>query len=520
MSDAPRRLLVLLAVFGLTTAVLLALRNVGGYGLFDLLRGRPAPQPAVATHKPEEFTLPEGPVLTSTQVPGLARLSAESAQVAERVWPSVVSIASAITVRDPSGKSGTLRRLGAGIIVTPEGHVITANHVVRNFEAMVVRLSDDRQLPVEIVGSHPLMDIAVLKIIAPDKQETFPALPFVDDSDKVRQGEFAFSFGNPFGLRRSCDFGVISSKERSFSDGSADLFQTSMRMMPGHSGGPLVNVRGEIIGVNRANFGRNPGEASVGMAIVANDARDILLAVLRRGKPLYGHLGVHVDVPAVYGHLAAFSQDLKHPVQVNSVTPGSAAEKAGLRQGDIIFEFAGQPIDSFNAFKRLVRQKLAGEQVSIGIRRDGVEVLLTATMAELDSRELFSRWEGWTEKRAADYIRRSLGAEVSNLSAAQKRQLRLPAAAGGVVVREVLPRTPAHGLLRKGDVVEICNGMAFQNARQFVALLDQRPRPRIDLLITRPERGGGRSNLVLELSPFDVELEQDTADPAAGDGPA
>jgi serine protease Do len=255
------------------------------------------------------------------------------------------------------------------------------------------------------------------------------------------------------------------------------------------------------------------------MAVVANDARDVLLSVLRRGKPIYGHLGVHVAIPAVYGHLSAFARDLNYPIEVDSVTPGSAAEKAGLQRGDIITEFGGKTIENFKTFKRLVGQKLAGEEVSIGIVRDGEPRLLKATMAELDSHELFARWEGWTEQRAVDYIRRSIGAEVSNLSAAKKSELGLPAAAGGVVVMDVLPRMPAHGVLRRGDLIEICNGRTFQNAKQFVALLDQRPQPEIDLLITRELPGGGRTSEVLGLVPFPRELEEEdppekTSDPA------
>ena len=223
MSDAPRRLVLLLAVFVVTAGVLFALRGGDGrYGLFDLLRGRPLPKSGPNTHKAEPFTLPERPVLSPEEIPGFAKLSAESALNTARVIPAVVSIAAARTVRDPTGGAATRRRLGAGFIVTPQGHVMTANHVVYGVEAVVVRLADDRLLPVELVGVSPRTDIAVLKIITPEKSETFPALSFIEDSETVRQGEFAFSFGNPYGLRGSSDIGIISAKERRFSDGSAD----------------------------------------------------------------------------------------------------------------------------------------------------------------------------------------------------------------------------------------------------------------------------------------------------------
>ncbi len=529
MAKALLRLSVLVALFAVSTVVLYVWRGDGS--LLDRLRGKlrgavagqqggagagGAASPGGRKHEP--FTLPEDAPLSAEEVPGLVRMSIESARVAERVIPSVVSITTAETVRDDDGMAATRRRLGAGVIVTEEGHIITANHVVYGVQSVLVRLADDRLLPVEMVGVNPRSDIAVLKIIAPDRGETFPALAFVPDSDTVRQGEFAFSFGNPYGLRGSSDFGVISAKERRFSNGSADLFQTSTRMLPGHSGGPLVNVFGQVIGINTAIYRedqRAPVWTAVGMAIVANDARDVLEMILRRGKPVYGHLGVHVEVPAVYSHLSAFDLALDYPVQVESVEPGSAAERAGIQGGDIIREFAGEPVDNFNDFKRLVRRRQAGEEVSLVVTRNGRDVLLKATVAELDPQAIFARMEGWTEERAATSLRRALGAEVSNLSAAQKREFGMQAAAGGVIVNEVIARTPAQGRLQPGDVVQICNGVLFQNARQFAKLVEDSPTQRIDLLVTRSLPSGGRVNLMIELEPVRAQPEAEEPPPEA-----
>jgi serine protease Do len=496
--------------------------------LFDLLRGRALPEEAgdgKKTHKPEEFTLPTEKLLGEDEVPGLTQLSQESADLVERVLPSVVSIAIRQTIRTDAGKE-VIERFGAGAIVTPEGHVVTAAHVIYDFSQqrdgtakedrveIRVRLANDREMMAEFVGANGRIDIAVLKIISPDKDETFRPLPFIEDSDSVRQGEFVFSFGNPHGLRRSSDFGIISSRERSSGDGYADLFQLSSRLMPGHSGGPLVNTHGQIVGINKNNFGPEPW-SKVGFAIVANEARHVLVTLLKKGTPLYGHLGVHVKIAAIYNHLGTFDNDIDVPLEVDSVNPGSAAEKAGIRPRDFIIQFDGKKVRNFNHFKDLVRRRLANEEVAITVRRDGEELTLKAVMAELDLEELFARWDGWTDERVADYIRGALGVDVSNLSAAQKVANGLPAAGGGVLVEAVHPLSPAIGVLRPGDIIDHCNGQRFVSAKQFVALLEQSPRQRVGLFVMRPMEDGTRILDTFHVVPNPVARQEEEAEDAA-----
>lgn len=484
MTDAVRRVILVALIFGLATAGLFAVRGKSEkYGLFNLLRGKPLPeQPAT---NPEKATLPTGTGLTKNDVPGLARLSSEVADVTDVVMPSVVSIA-ANAVESVDAPEEPLR-LGAGVIVSSEGHVMTAYHVVHRVRSVLVRLADDRVMQAQIVGANPRADIAVLKIISPT-EESFSALPFVEDSNTVRTGEIVLSFGNPFGLRRSMDMTNISAKERSFGDGSADLFQTAKPLLPGHSGGPLVNVLGEIVGINTARYGSAndaPDWAAVGIAVVANDARDNLLAILRRGKPVYGHLGVRVKMPGVYNHLRAFDSDLSYPIVVDSLERGSAAEAAGLKRGDIIKEFAGEVVKNFDQLKRLIRTQQVGGKVTIVISRDGKEQDLSAVMAELDLQALVARAAGVTSEEATDFVRRSIGADVRNLNIQEKTALGLKPGEGGIIVTEIHPGHVAQGRLAPGDFVQICNGLEFENAAQFASLIKERPAPTILLMVTR-----------------------------------
>jgi serine protease Do len=504
MTDAPRRILLLFAIFAVATGVLLALRERGGYGLFDLLRGRTPPRETVDTGD-GQFSLPQRAAVAPEDVPVLARMSDEIANVTERVLPAVVSIAaSEVEKAGEGGEPSVARpRLGAGVIVTTDGHVMTNYHVVHGVSGVLVRLANDRLLPAQIVGASPRADIAVLKIITPEP-ETFQALPFIADSDTVRAGEFVLSIGNPYGLRRSVALGNISAKERRFSDGSADLFQVSTPMVPGNSGGPLVNVFGEIIGINTAIYRQNqraPLWSAVGMAVVANDARDTLLAILKRGKPVYGYLGVHVEIPAIYIHLRAFDTDMKYPMQVAGVESGSPAETAGLRRGDTIVEFAGEVPENFKELKKLIREQPVGGDVEILVRRGSEEIPLKAKMAELDPQALLARAVGVTDKDASAYVKGALGAVVRNLNAAEKKQLRLQPGEGGLIVAEVHAGHPAEGRLYKGDFIQICNGVPFANVAQFAKLLEERPSPRVDLLVTRIFPGTGRINLLVEIEP-------------------
>ena len=229
----------------------------------------------------------------------LARLNSEYTRLVGRVVPSVVSIDTVGERRERLNYLGkTYERtwetngIGSGVIVTPEGHVVTNEHVINGTLGMKVTLHDGRTFPARLIGKDPTLDVAVLRI---DGDGPFEALNF-GDSGRVQPGEMVFAVGNPFGLGETVTQGIISAKERSISDRQRDLFQTDAAINPGNSGGPLVNFQGEIIGINVAIYSpdtENRGFAGVGFSIPSNDVRDTFRQILERGRPVRGFLGLN-----------------------------------------------------------------------------------------------------------------------------------------------------------------------------------------------------------------------------------
>ncbi len=487
MNDAPRRIIIVGLILGISLAGLYLLRPRGqGFGLFDLLSGR---GPASATG--EKYTLESESRLGTDEIDVLARLSEESTRLAAAVTPSVVSINTATEVNVPTltrtffGAQLSNRRviqpgLGSGVIVTAEGHIVTNYHVIHQAQEIEVTLKDNRRFSVDVVSSIPSADIAVLKL-ARTNGETFPALRFAD-SDAVRQGEFVFAVGAPFGLSETITRGIICAKERRFTDTAADLFQTDAVINPGNSGGPLVNVRGDIVGINVAIYSgeRNTGLwQGVGLAIASNDVRDSFEAILKQGKAVYGYLGVHVNKQS--------------PVTVEAVEPASPADLAGLRHGDVILEYEGRPLRSFDELKAAVR-KIPGQDLKLRVERDGEELDLVAGIVPYDEEAAAAR--ALADERPSSggeanaYLSRRLGIGVRELTPAQKERFGAGADEGGVLVTEVEPSGPADGKLAPGDIVHHCNGTSFGNAEQFARLLEARAAgANANLFVSRPVPG-------------------------------
>jgi serine protease Do len=505
MNDAPRRIIIVGLILGISLAALYLVRpGDKGFGLFDLLSGK-----SPTRREKETYTLEPKSRVDLSAVEVLSRLSEESALLAAAVTPSVVSITTTNEVDVPTltrtvfGTRLSNRRviqpgLGSGVIVTAEGHIITNYHVIHQARQIEVTLKDNRKLPATIVGVNSLVDIAVLKL-AKTNGETFPALRFAD-SNEVRQGEYVFAIGAPFGLSETVTRGIICAKERRFNDSEADLFQTDAVINPGNSGGPLVNVRGDVVGINVAIFSgeKNTGLwQGVGLAIASNDVRDSFEAILNEGKPVYGYLGVRV----------LRSQS---PVTVESVEPGSPADGAGLRSGDILLEFEGEKLHSFDDLKALVR-RIPGKDLKLRVEREGQEIDVTARIVPYDEEAAAARAIAIERpaggEEAASYLSKSLGIEVRELTADEKLKIGAGANEGGVLVTKVAPGTPADGEIAPGDLIHHCNGMSFGSAEQFTRLLDARaPNEQVYLLVSRKVQGfNAWHNSFVILNPWPVE---------------
>ena len=335
----------------------------------------------------KNYTPAEGPRIDPKDVQVLTALDAEYARLVAAVVPSVVSITSSRTAQaqDPfelffgNRPPRAQQSMGSGVIVSKEGHVLTNHHVVVGMEKIEVQLTDGRLVPAQLIGTDEVTDIAVLKIAAPD----IVPLP-LGDSDAVRVGQMVFAVGNPFGLQETVTQGIISAKgRRAVADSGVEFLQTDAAVNQGNSGGPLLNLRGEIIGINSAIFSTSREGAWLGIsfAIPANVARRALESVLKTGRIVRGYLGVTMLAltPEIVRELGL--PDARGTLVVG-VLPGSPADRAGLRERDLIRSYNGRPITDIYALRERLAETELHTKVELGILRDGRELTVVTEVVE------------------------------------------------------------------------------------------------------------------------------------------
>jgi S1-C subfamily serine protease len=267
--------------------------------------------------------------------------------------------------------------LGSGVIVSKEGHILTNNHVVAANTGIAVRLTDGRQVAARLIGADERTDIAVLQIQA-GKVTPLP----LGDSDQVHVGQVVFAIGNPYGLQETVTHGIVSARRRrALSDSSVDFIQTDAPVNEGNSGGPLLNVRGEVIGINTEIVSKTGGSVGISLAVASKTARETLEAVLKAGPAERGYIGVTVGAlsPELAAQLGV--RDLRGAV-VYSITPGSPAEAAGLQPGDIIRQVNGKPIAAFSDVLARVAELPVGSKFGIVFEREGKLMTVSTTIAK------------------------------------------------------------------------------------------------------------------------------------------
>jgi serine protease Do len=269
--------------------------------------------------------------------------------------------------------------LGSGVIASADGHVVTNFHVVRGADAIVVRLADQSEYQAKLVGSDSKTDLALLKIDG----RGLPAMPF-GDSDRLEVGEPVMAIGNPFGLDQTVTTGIVSAKERFIGSGPYDDFiQTDASVNPGNSGGPLVDVRGALVGINTAIFSQTGGSVGIGFAIPINIAKDVLRQLRESGKVVRGYLGVAVAPVTPEVRRAAELPAPKGAV-VAEVVSGSPAAAAALKPGDVIVRFQGEDLQDPRDLTRRVAATPPGTSVKLDVvRRGGEHVTLSPRIGEL-----------------------------------------------------------------------------------------------------------------------------------------
>ncbi|MCI0469544.1 MAG: Do family serine endopeptidase, partial [Nitrospirae bacterium] len=317
-------------------------------------------------------------------------------EIVKTVSPSVVNISTTKTIKKSQtpfdeffdffypfpngrGKKWKEQSLGSGVIVSPEGYIITNNHVVEHADEIKVTLIDKKSFKAKVIGADPKTDISVIKIEA----KGLPTVPW-GDSDKMQVGEFVLAIGNPFGLSHTVTMGIISAVGRA-DVGITDyenFIQTDAAINPGNSGGPLVNIKGELIGINTAIFSRTGGYQGIGFATPSGMVRIVMDQLLKEGKVTRGWLGITIQelTPDI---ARKFGIKVSDGVLISDVAKGSPAHKAGIMRGDILLEFNGKSVKDVTTLRNMVAQSNVGSQVEIKIIRVDKEMTLKATIMEL-----------------------------------------------------------------------------------------------------------------------------------------
>jgi serine protease Do len=354
------------------------------------------------------------------------------------------------------GPSPDVRSLGSGFVIDAEGgYVITNAHLVGDGRDIVVRLADRREFEATVVGADPLSDIALLKIEASGLQAVK-----VGDPAKLRPGEWVAAIGSPFGLERSITAGIVSAVGRTLPEESfVPFIQTDVAVNPGNSGGPLFNLRGEVVGVNSVIYSDTGGYQGLSFAIPIDVAMDVAAQLRAYGKVTRGRIGVRLQ--EVTTELArAFKLPRASGALVVEVFRGSAAERAAIVPGDVVVRFAGRPVETDADLVRLTAAAKPGATVEVELVRFGAPVTARVRVDEARS----------TARPSASTLepeRDLLGLQLAPLTARQRERLRVE---GGVVVERPGEGGSRAGLLR-GDIILSVNGKSVSSPEVFRALL-------------------------------------------------
>ena len=335
----------------------------------------------------------------------------------------------------------SVRSMGSGFIINPTGHIITNNHVVENATEIMVKLTDGREFTAKVVGRDPKTDLALLKVEA-------TGLPTIalGDSSEVKVGEPVMAIGNPFGLEQTVTTGIVSATGRVIGQGPYDDFvQTDASINPGNSGGPLINARGQAIGINAAIFSQTGGSVGIGFAIPSNQAKTVVAQLAETGRVSRSYLGVSIQ-PLTQELAKGFGLSEAKGALVASVTEDSPAMKAGIKAGDVIVEYDGRKVGSSDELPKLVAVTPAGREVPVQVIRDGKTLRLQAKVATLDEPDQKVAGEAGEKGK--------LGVSVEPVTPAIAKQLGLKNADSGVVVRRVEDGSPAANAgIQPGDVI-------------------------------------------------------------------
>ncbi len=412
------------------------------------------------------------------------------APVVKKVVPAVVNVSSSKMTKVPteflgqmpddplfqqffgngSGRGNTPRQapeqreqgLGSGIIMSPDGYILTNNHVVDGATDVRVTLADKREFKAKVVGTDPKSDIAVLKIDATN----LPTIT-VGDSSKVQVGDYALAVGDPFGVGQTVTMGIVSATGRTNLgiEDYEDFIQTDAPINPGNSGGALVNDRGELIGVNTAILSHgSEGNQGIGFAIPSNMARTVMEEIVQNGKVTRAYLGI-VPQDVTPAMAQAFNETVPSGALVGDVSADSPAQRSGLQRGDIIVDLNGKPVADANDLRMKISMATPGTDVNMRVMRSGEAREVTVKLGVLPTTEAAATPEGRNSSSSSSAL---AGVSVQDLDGGTAHDLGLPASTQGVVVTNVNPTSEAADAgLRKGDVIQEVNRQPVKSTSDF-----------------------------------------------------
>jgi len=447
----------------------------------------------------------EKPAVVLPAAAGIRMVPVDIPQLFKEVSPAVVNISTTQVVklnrprmRNPFGqqdpfddffnnyfgrlpKEQKRKSLGSGFIVSPDGYILTNNHVVEKADEVTVTLLDKEEFKAKVIGSDPKTDIALIKI---DAKKTLPHVE-LGDSEKLDVGEWVVAIGNPFGLGHTVTTGIVSAKGRIIGSGPYDDFiQTDASINPGNSGGPLFNLKGEVVGINTAII---QGGQGIGFATPIQLAKSVLDQLKNKGKVTRGWLGVYIQriTPEAAENLGLAD---RRGALVSDVTSGGPAEKAGIRSGDVIVAFDGKEVKDEHELPSIVAATKPGKSVNLRLIRDGKEISVPVTIAEM---------QGEPGKPAGgDELSKDLGLTVQEITPEIAQRFDLENSKG-VVVTGVEDGSPAEDAgFQAGDIVRQINRRAVANAAEFATLVAKSRADKTILFLV--ERGDSRLLLTVK----------------------
>lgn len=370
--------------------------------------------------------------------------------------------------------------VASGFVISPDGYIMTNAHVVDGADEIMVTLTDKREFKAKLIGADKRTDVALVKI---DAKQPLPAVQ-IGDSGKVKVGEWVVAIGSPFGLENTVTAGIVSAKGRDTGD-YTPFIQTDVAVNPGNSGGPLIDMRGNVIGINSQIYSRTGGFMGISFAIPIDEAMRVVEQLKKQGYVVRGKIGVQIE--GVSRELAeSLGLGQTRGALVRVVEKGGAADKAGVQVGDIVTSFNGKPVERANDLPRLVGETKPAAAVPMQVLRMGKTVTLNVKVGEwvMDKKPGAKPTE--EQKPEAVSKANALGVKVIDLNEAQKRQLGVNS---GVLVEAVRNGAARDGL-RLGDVILALGNVAIGSALQFNAVSAQLPvGKQVAVLVRRGDAG-------------------------------